>query len=68
MIVINTPLRAELFQQAAEEEGLVFVKKTGMKLMFENPHGEDGKMAELIKKKCKGKKELAAIYFQVLPL
>lgn len=67
MIVINTPLRADLFQKAAEEEGLVFVKKTGMKLIFENPQGEDAKKAEALKKKWKGNKDLAAIYFQVFP-
>jgi hypothetical protein len=67
MIVINTPLRADIFQKAAEEEGLIFVKKTGMKLIFENPQGEDAKKAEALKKKWKGKKDLAAIYFQVLP-
>lgn len=68
MILINTPLRAEVFQKAAEEEGLIFVKKTGMKLIFDNPHGEDAKKAEALKKKLKGNKELAVIYFQVLPL
>ncbi|RKD34923.1 hypothetical protein [Lacrimispora algidixylanolytica] len=67
MIVINTPLRADIFQKAAEEEGLIFVKKTGMKLIFENPQGEDAKKAEVLKKKWKGNKDLAAIYFQVLP-
>jgi hypothetical protein len=67
MIVINTPLRADIFQKAAEEEGLIFVKKTGMKLIFENPRGEDAKKAEALKKKWKGNKDLAAIYFQVLP-
>jgi hypothetical protein len=67
MIVINTPLKAELFQKIAEDEGLVFVKKSGMKLFFDNPEGADGKKAEAIKKKLKESKELSAIYFQVLP-
>ncbi|WP_277409338.1 hypothetical protein [Lacrimispora xylanisolvens] len=44
---------------------LFFIKKSGMKLFFENPEGEDGKKAEALKKKLKGEKELAAIYFSV---
>ncbi len=67
MIVINTPLKAEVFQKIAEDEGLVFVNKTGMKLFFDNPEGADEKKAEALKKKLKETKELSAIYFQVLP-
>jgi hypothetical protein len=65
MIIINTPLKAEVFQKTAEEEGLIFLKKSGMKLEFENPAGNDQEMAAALKKKCKGIKELSAIYFQV---
>ena len=65
MIIVNTPLKQETFQKYAEDEGLVFIKKSGMKLFFDNPEGEDGKKAEVLKKKLKGEKELAAIYFSV---
>lgn len=65
MIIINTPLKADVFQKAAEEEGLVFIKKTGMKLEFDNPAGNDEEKAAALKKKCKGIKEISAIYFQV---
>ncbi|MBE5979685.1 MAG: hypothetical protein E7249_11160 [Paenibacillaceae bacterium] len=65
MIIINAPLKQETFQKYAEDEGLVFIKKSGMKLFFENPEGEDGKKTDLLKKKLKGEKELAAIYFSV---
>lgn len=65
MIVINTPLKQDLFQKFAEGEGLIFIKKSGMKLFFDNPGGEDGKKAEALKKKLKSEKALAAIYFQV---
>lgn len=65
MIIVNAPLKQEMFQKYAEDEGLVFIKKSGMKLFFENPEGEDGKKAEALKKKLKGEKELAAIYFSV---
>ncbi len=66
MIIINAPLKADVFQKVAEENGLVFVKKTGMKLEFENPNGNDAEVANQLKKTCKATKELAAIYFQVL--
>lgn len=65
MIIINTPLKADVFQKIAEEEGLVFIKKAGMKLEFDNPAGNDEEMAAALKKKCKGNRELSAIYFQV---
>lgn len=65
MIIVNAPLKQETFQKYAEDEGLVFIKKSGMKLFFNNPEGEDGKKAEELKKKLKGEKELAAIYFSV---
>ncbi|MGL5437835.1 MAG: hypothetical protein ACRDBO_21040 [Lachnospiraceae bacterium] len=65
MVVIHAPLRVEEFRKAAEEEGLVFVRKVGLKMEFENPLGNDKEMAEVLKKKCKEKKELAAIYFQI---
>lgn len=67
MIVINTPLKAEVFQKIAEDEGLVFKNKTGMKLFFDNPEGADEKKAAALKKRLKEIKELSAIYFQVLP-
>lgn len=65
MIIVNAPLKQETFQKYAEDEGLVFIKKSGMKLFFNTPEGEDGKKAEVLKKKLKGEKELAAIYFSV---
>ncbi len=65
MIIVNAPLKQETFQKHAEDEGLVFIKKSGMKLFFDNPEGEDGKKAEVLKKKLKGERELAAIYFSV---
>ena len=65
MIIINAPLKADAFRQVAEEEGLVFVEKTGMKMSFENPQGNDKEMAAQIKKKCKITPDLNAIYFQV---
>ncbi len=65
MIIVNAPFKQEMFQKYAEDEGLVFIKKSGMKLFFDNPEGEDGKKAEVLKKKLKGEKELAAIYFSV---
>ncbi|MEY8353893.1 hypothetical protein AALB39_11110 [Lachnospiraceae bacterium 54-53] len=65
MIIINTPLKADVFQKAAEEEGLVFIKKTGIRLEFDNPAGNDESMAVFLKKKCKGIRELSSIYFQV---
>lgn len=66
MIIINTPLKADVFLKIAEEEGLIFMKKSGMKLQFENPTGDDAGKAAALKKKCKERKELSAIYFQVL--
>lgn len=65
MITINTAFKADIFQKLAEEEGLVFVKKAGMKLTFENPKGNDAQMAADLKKKFKATKELAGIFFQV---
>lgn len=65
MIVINTPLKQELFINFAEGEGLIFIKQSGMNLFFDNPGGEDGKKADTLKKKLKSEKALAAIYFQV---
>lgn len=65
MIEVNAPLKAEVFKQVAEEMGLVFVKKTGMKLEFENPAGNDAAVAAELKKKCKATKEIAAVYFSV---
>ena len=53
MIVINTPLKQDLFQKFAEGEGLIFIKKSGMKLFFDNPGGEDGKKSRGIKEKAK---------------
>lgn len=65
MITINTALKADVFKRVAEEEGLVFVKQTGMKLQFENPNGNDAQVAADLKKKLKATKELAAIFFQI---
>lgn len=65
MITINTALKPDVFKRVAEEEGLVFVKKSGMKLEFENPKGNDAQVAADLKKKLKATKELAAIFFQI---
>lgn len=66
MIIINAPMKADVFRKIAEEEGLVFVKKTGLKMEFENPKGNDEETAAQLKKKCKTVRELASLYFQVI--
>ncbi len=67
MIVINAPLKKEIFQKVAEEAGLIYLKTSGMKLYFENPTEEaDQAFAEKLKKLCKKNKELSAIYFNVV--
>ncbi len=66
MVIVNAPLRADMFRTKAEGIGLTFVSKTGMKMSFSVPAGEDeaAKAAEL-KKLCKADKELNTVYFQV---
>jgi|GEM_PF-4902780 len=49
MVIVNAPLRADMFRTKAEGIGLTFVSKTGMKMSFSVPAGEDeaAKAAEL---------------------
>lgn len=65
MIIINTPMKADLFQRQAEEAGLRLVSKAGMKMVFDNPEKNDREKAEELKKKFKENANLAAIFFQV---
>lgn len=65
MIVIQAPLKAEVFQELAEASGLSFVKKVGMKMFFENPAGDDTQKALELKKMFKENQGLAAVFFQV---
>ena len=65
MVAINAPLKAEVFQQLAQEQGLIFVKKMGMKMYFENPEGNDEEKAAFLKKMFKNNRELAAVFFSV---
>lgn len=65
MVIINAPLRADLFKTLAEEAGLKFVSKTGMKMLFENPDGNDAERAAELKQQFKVNKDLAAVFFQV---
>lgn len=37
MVIVNAPLRADLFREKAESLGLVYVSKVGMKLSFKLP-------------------------------
>ena len=37
MVIVNAPLRADLFREKAESLGLVYVSKVGMKLSFNAP-------------------------------
>lgn len=66
MVIINAPLRADMFRAKAESVGLTFVAKTGMKMTFQVSDGadENAKVAEL-KKLCKADKDLNTVYFQV---
>jgi HrpA-like RNA helicase len=67
MIVINAPLKKDIFQKVAEELGLVYVKTVGMKIYFENHTGKEDKIvAEQLKRECKKNRELGAIYFSVI--
>ncbi|MGN0372875.1 MAG: hypothetical protein ACI4F3_08685 [Enterocloster sp.] len=65
MVIINAPLKADVFKSLAEAEGLTFVKKAGMKMYFENPAGNDSEKAAELKKMFKNHSELAAVFFQV---
>lgn len=65
MIIINAPLKADAFRQIAESEGLIFLKKAGMKMTFENPQGNDEEAAAKIKKLCKENPQLNTVYFQI---
>jgi len=65
MVIINAPLKADLFQTLAEEAGLKLVSKTGMKMMFENPEKNDSEKAAELKKQFKANENLAAVFFQV---
>lgn len=65
MIVISAPLKADVFQELAIEQGLKFVKKNGMKLYFENPEGNDREKAASLKQLYKNNNQLAAVFFSV---
>ncbi|MEY8353538.1 hypothetical protein AALB39_09305 [Lachnospiraceae bacterium 54-53] len=65
MIVINAPLKAEVFQRLAEESGLTFIGKKGMKMMFKNQAGNDGEKAAELKMQLKANENLAAVFFSV---
>ncbi len=65
MVIINAPLKADVFQKLAEEQGLIFMKKSGMKMYFENPGGNDSIRAAELKKMFKENGDLAAVFFQV---
>ena len=66
MVIVNAPLRADMFRTKAEATGLTLVGKPVLKMSFSVPAGEDeaAKAAEL-KKLCKADKELNTVYFQV---
>lgn len=65
MIIINAPLKADVFKELAEQSGLKLVSKAGMKMTFENPEGNDSEKAAELKKQFKGNPDLAAVFFQV---
>lgn len=65
MVIIHAPLKADVFQELAEEQGLIFVKKNGMKMYFENPEGNDSERAANLKKMFKENGDLAAVFFRV---
>ena len=50
MVIVNAPLRADLFREKAESLGLVYVSKVGMKLSFNAPNGDDKEKAAELKK------------------
>ena len=49
MVIVNAPLRADLFREKAESLGLVYVSKVGMKLSFNAPNGDDKEKAAELK-------------------
>lgn len=64
-VIVNAPLRAEMFRAKAEGIGLSFVSKAGMKMTFSAPAGEEKAKADELKKLCKADPELNTVYFQV---
>lgn len=66
MVIVNAPLRADQFRTKAEELGLEFVSKTGMKMSFRAPAGDDAEKAATLKKMCKADPQLNTVYFQVV--
>ena len=64
MVIVNAPLRADLFREKAESLGLVYVSKVGMKLSFNAPNGDDKEKAAELKKLCKADPQLNTVYFQ----
>lgn len=64
MVIVNAPLRADLFREKAESLGLVYVSKVGMKLSFNAPNGDDKEKAAELKKLCKTDPQLNTVYFQ----
>lgn len=65
MIIVNAPLRADLFRAKAESMGLEFVSKAGMKMTFRCAEGNDAEKAAELKKQCKADPQTNTIYFQV---
>ncbi len=67
MIIINTPLKADEFKAKAEEKGLTFEKKVGIKMSFRAPEGADeAALAAELKKFFKADKSLNMIAFNVV--
>lgn len=66
MVIVNAPLRADQFRTKAEGLGLEFVSKTGMKMKFNAPAGDDAEKAAELKKLCKADPQLNTVYFQVV--
>lgn len=64
MVIVNAPLRADMFREKAEGLGLEFVSKAGMKLTFKAPDGDDKEKAAELKKLCKADPQLNTVYFQ----
>ena len=66
MVIVNAPLRADLFREKAESLGLVYVSKVGMKLSFNAPNGDDKEKAAELKKLCKADPQLNTVYYRLI--
>ena len=64
MVIVNAPLRADLFREHAVCRGLGYVSKVGRKLRFNAPNGDDMEKAAELKKLCKADPQLNTVYFQ----